>query len=274
MESFRCYDNFDVIATLMMTNFHLNTTVVAIFPNVCLWRHSLCSDLALTQENCIEPPSYARTAYVVAIWPSFLFDSFVKIWATWETFFGKWFTSPSPPPPPPHTFLAKRFPYAYGFSEHLTYWKSYNCMLLVFIMLTIMWTSYQTLLKHFFQLVFIPCIWFEEVLKITHAFFCSHLLYACYSINSYQTLLKQFFLFLLSSASDLRRCSKSHVRFSILIYYILAIKTLPNSTEAISFSFYPVHLSWSGAVIICTIIITVFIQRYFPLISHGRNIWS
>ena len=31
MESFRCYDNSDVIATLMMTNFHLNTTVVAIF---------------------------------------------------------------------------------------------------------------------------------------------------------------------------------------------------------------------------------------------------
>ena len=35
MESFRCYDSSDVIATLMMTNFHLNTTVVANFPNVC-----------------------------------------------------------------------------------------------------------------------------------------------------------------------------------------------------------------------------------------------
>ena len=147
-------------------------------------------------------------------------------------------------------------------------------MLLVFIMLTLIWTSYQTLLKHFFQLVFIPCIWFEEVLKITHAFFCFHLLYACYSINSYQTLLKQFFLFLLSSASDLRRCSKSHMRLSILIYYILAVIKLPNSTEAISFSLYPVHLSLSGAVIICTIIMTVIIQRYCPLISYGRNIWS
>ena len=31
MESFRRYDNSDVIATLVMTNFHLNTTVVAIF---------------------------------------------------------------------------------------------------------------------------------------------------------------------------------------------------------------------------------------------------
>ena len=94
MESFRCYDNSDVIATLVMTNFHLNTTVVAIFPNVCLWRRSLCSDLVLTLKNCIEPPSYARTAYVVTIWPTFLFDSFVKIWATCEMFLGKWFTAP------------------------------------------------------------------------------------------------------------------------------------------------------------------------------------
>ena len=78
----------------MRTNFHLNTTVVAIFPNFCLWRRSLCSDSVLTLKNRIEPPSYARTAYVVAIWPSFLFDSFVKIWATCEIFLGKWFTAP------------------------------------------------------------------------------------------------------------------------------------------------------------------------------------
>ena len=83
MELFRCYDNSDVIATLMMTNFHLNTTVVAIFPNVCLWRRLF-----------IEPPSYSRRVYVVAIWPSFLYDSFGKIWATCEIFLGKWFTAP------------------------------------------------------------------------------------------------------------------------------------------------------------------------------------
>ena len=66
MASFRCYDNSDVIATLIMTNFHLNTTVVAIFPNACLWRRSLCSKLVLTlKTNCIKPPSYASTAYVV-----------------------------------------------------------------------------------------------------------------------------------------------------------------------------------------------------------------
>ena len=100
MESFRCYDNSDVIATLM----------VAVFPNVCLWRRSLCSDLVLTMKNCVEPPSYARTAYVVAIWPSFLFDSFVKIWATCEIFLGKWFTTP----------LAKNFPYAYALVYNIT----------------------------------------------------------------------------------------------------------------------------------------------------------
>ena len=104
MGSFRCYDSSNVIATLMMTNFHLNTADVAIFPNVCLWRLSLCSDLVLTLKNCIEPPSYPRTAYVVAILPSFVFDSFVKIWATCEIFLGKWFTAP----------LAKNFPYAHG----------------------------------------------------------------------------------------------------------------------------------------------------------------
>ena len=106
MESFRCYDNSDVIATLMLTNFHLNTTVVTIFPNVCLWWRSLCSDLVLTLKNCIEPPSNARTAYVVAIWPSFLFYSFVKIWETCEIFWANGL-------PPP---LAKNFTYAY---EHL-----------------------------------------------------------------------------------------------------------------------------------------------------------
>ena len=95
MASFRCYDNFDVIATLVMTNFHLNTTVVAIFPNACLWRHSLYSNLVLTlKTNCIKPSSYASTAYVVVIRPSSLSDSFVKIWATCEIFLGKWFTVP------------------------------------------------------------------------------------------------------------------------------------------------------------------------------------
>ena len=65
--------------------------------------------------KCIEPPSYVNTAYVAAMWPSFFFDSFVKIWATCEIFMGKWFTAHLPPP-------AKHFPYAYdrGFSKDFT----------------------------------------------------------------------------------------------------------------------------------------------------------
>ena len=45
MVSLRSYDNSDVIATLMITNVHLYLIVVAIFPNPCLWRRSLCSNL-------------------------------------------------------------------------------------------------------------------------------------------------------------------------------------------------------------------------------------
>ena len=65
MSSFRCYDNSDVIATLIMTNFHL------------LWwqffRMFVYGDVVyaqtwqvLTLKNCIEALSYASTAYVVA----------------------------------------------------------------------------------------------------------------------------------------------------------------------------------------------------------------
>ena len=47
MASFRCYDNSDVIVTLIIKKvwFLSNTTVVTIFPNLCLWRRSLCSTL-------------------------------------------------------------------------------------------------------------------------------------------------------------------------------------------------------------------------------------
>ena len=74
------------------------STVVAIFPNVFFMAtYSLCSNLALTLKNSIEPPLYASTAYVVTIWPSFLFNSSVKIWDTCDNFLGKWYTAPHPP---------------------------------------------------------------------------------------------------------------------------------------------------------------------------------
>ena len=48
MASFRCYDSSDVIAILIMTNFPLYLIQLwwQFFPNVCLWRCSLCSNLA------------------------------------------------------------------------------------------------------------------------------------------------------------------------------------------------------------------------------------
>ena len=72
---------------------------MAIFPNVCLWRRSYAQNWeVLTLKNCysIDPPSYVSTAYVVASYgPHFLsIVRFVKIWATCENFFGKWFTPP------------------------------------------------------------------------------------------------------------------------------------------------------------------------------------
>ena len=68
--------------------------MVAIFPNVCLWRRSYAQNWeVLTLKNCysIEPPSYASTAYVAASYGPRFFSTvrFVKIWATCENFFGQ-----------------------------------------------------------------------------------------------------------------------------------------------------------------------------------------
>ena len=54
--------------------------------------------LVLTLKNCIEPPSYASAAYVVAIWPPFLFYSFVKNMGHLREFFGQMVYAPPPPP--------------------------------------------------------------------------------------------------------------------------------------------------------------------------------
>ena len=64
------------------------------FQIFCSWRRSLCLNLVLTLKNCIEPPSYASnasTAYVVAIWPSFLFESLETNLGNWWDFFGQKF---------------------------------------------------------------------------------------------------------------------------------------------------------------------------------------
>ena len=48
MASFRCYDSSDIIAILIMTNFPLYLIQLwwQFFPDACLWRRSLCSNLA------------------------------------------------------------------------------------------------------------------------------------------------------------------------------------------------------------------------------------
>ena len=84
-----------------MTNFHLYRIQL-------WWRffqmfvygdvRSLCSNL-----SGIDPEKLYRATFICQyglccciVWPSFLFDCFVKIWATCKNFLGKWFTAPPP----------------------------------------------------------------------------------------------------------------------------------------------------------------------------------
>ena len=69
MASFRCYNNSDVIATLITTNFHL----YLIQKWWQLFQMFVYGDVVyaqtwqvLTLKNCMEPFSYASTAYLVA----------------------------------------------------------------------------------------------------------------------------------------------------------------------------------------------------------------
>ena len=62
--------------------------MVAIFPNVCLWRRSYSQNWEVLTFIC----QYGLRYCIVS--PSFRFFCFVKIWATWENFLGKWFNAP------------------------------------------------------------------------------------------------------------------------------------------------------------------------------------
>ena len=69
MASFRCYDNSDVIATLITTNFHLYLIQLRWqFFQMLVYGDVVCAQTwqVLTLKNRIEPFSYASTAYVVA----------------------------------------------------------------------------------------------------------------------------------------------------------------------------------------------------------------
>ena len=71
--------------------------MVAVFPNVCLWRRSYSQNWEVLTFIC----QYGLRYCIVS--PSFLVYCFVKIWATWENFLGKWLNAP----------LAKNCPFAY-----------------------------------------------------------------------------------------------------------------------------------------------------------------
>ena len=106
MASFHCYNNSDVIATLITTNFHLYL--------IQLWwqifQMFVCGDVVyaqtwqvLTLKNCMEPFSYASTAYLVA---SALVS--VRLFCKNLGNLQKFFWANGLPPP-----LAKNSPYAY-----------------------------------------------------------------------------------------------------------------------------------------------------------------
>ena len=62
--------------------------MVAVFPNVCLWRRSYSQNWEVLTFIC----QYGLRYCIVS--PSFLVYCFVKIWATWENFLGKWLNAP------------------------------------------------------------------------------------------------------------------------------------------------------------------------------------
>ena len=119
-----------------------NKTVVAIFPNVCLWRRSYAQNWeVLALKNCysIEPPSYASAAYVVVSYDPRFFSTvrFVKIRETCENFLGKWFTA-SPGKKFP-VRLCKREIQKATIPMYYKHNKSHTCK---FICLTLYFTRY------------------------------------------------------------------------------------------------------------------------------------
>ena len=113
----------DVIASLIMTN---NTTVVVIFPNVCLWRHSLCSNLGgVDPEKLYQATLMCQYALCCCIvWPSFLFVDycFVKLGQLALIFWPNGLLSP----------LAKNCPYAFELKALRNLW-----LLVVFKLLSL-----------------------------------------------------------------------------------------------------------------------------------------
>ena len=71
-----------------------NTTVVVIFPNVCLWWRNLCSKKLHRYWPWKTVLSHLHMLVRPMLLHRFCSTVFVKIWATYKNFMGKWFTAP------------------------------------------------------------------------------------------------------------------------------------------------------------------------------------
>ena len=107
MASFRCYDSSDVIATLIMTNFPLYLIQLwwQFFPNACLWRRSLCSNLAGIDSEKLYRATFICQYGLFCCMALVSFRLFCKNLVNLREFFGQMDYRPP---------LAKNCPYAYG----------------------------------------------------------------------------------------------------------------------------------------------------------------
>ena len=116
MASFRCYDNSDVIATLIMTNFHLYL--------IQLWwqffQMFVYGDVVYAQTWQVLTLKTVSRNFHMQVWPMLLhrtalvsFRLFCKNLGNLQEFFEQMVY----PPPPP--LLAENCPYAYGSKESI-----------------------------------------------------------------------------------------------------------------------------------------------------------
>ena len=101
MVSFGCYDNSDFIATRIITNFHLYLNKYNCGGNFSKCLFMVSQSMLKKTFTGIDPEKLYRATFICQyglccciVWPSFLFDCFVKIWATCKSFLDKWFTAP------------------------------------------------------------------------------------------------------------------------------------------------------------------------------------
>ena len=112
MGSFRCYDSSNVIATLMVTNFHLNTTDVASF------QMFVYGDVVYAQTWYSDPEKLNRATFICqdglccCNMALISFRLFRKNLGNLPVFFWE---NGLPPP------LAKNFPYAYVNQKRIAY---------------------------------------------------------------------------------------------------------------------------------------------------------